>query len=97
MEQNTSVQDIAKGKRLIEGLTELNNLLDSKVIDQERLFSYLKERDSSSRSPFVGNKSKNFTIRLTDQENETLKQVAKSKGLPIADLVRSWIYEGLES
>lgn len=97
MEQNTSVSDIAKGERIVNGLEQLHALLDSKKVVHDRLFNYLKDKGSDSRSPFEGNKTKNFTIRLTEQENDLLKKVAESKGLPVSDLVRSLIYEGLEN
>lgn len=37
---------------------------------------------------------KPFSIRLTNEEKEMLERIAKSKGVPMADIVRMWITQG---
>ncbi len=42
------------------------------------------------------NRTKVYSVRLSDQEEDEIQKLAQSKHLPASTLVRSWILERLE-
>ena len=42
------------------------------------------------------NRTKVYSVRLSDQEEDEIQKLAQSKRLPASTLVRSWILERLE-
>lgn len=72
--------------------------IDSALAEKLRQESEKTKDDAYPQGPRGSrpNRTKVYSVRLSDQEENEIQKLAQSKHLPASTLVRSWILERLE-